>query len=251
MKIDKVKYFLMFMGYPRSGHTLVASILNAHPNVMCSNQQYIIQNIGNKDFNAIKAQIVEGTPRGKWNPNAYIEPLKQDIMVIGDKTGHRTIEHLISHPEDLDKLKKIIPWKIKWVHVVRNPYDCLATWVNKNVANRPKVPRVTHEMEFNTVIEKYANLNYKIQELKRTEAVITIPHERVIRFIDKSLDALCKVFEIKKDPEWRKRVIQKKWKEPRITRRNIQWTPQMLAKVKKLTKQYNWLKGYDFGARKG
>jgi hypothetical protein len=30
-----MKYWLAFCGYPRSGHTLVAAILNANPNCIC------------------------------------------------------------------------------------------------------------------------------------------------------------------------------------------------------------------------
>jgi len=246
MDAKGVKYFLMFMGYPRSGHTLVASMLNAHPNVVCSNQQFILPKM---DLDRILNSIQVGTHRSQWNPNAYIEPLpKKEITVIGDKTGHRTVEHLISTPEDLEKFKEIIPWSIKWIHVVRNPYDCLSTWTKKNFENRKaRVPRVTQEMEFNTVFQKYKELNEKIAELKKTEDVLYIAHERVIRFIDRSLDELCKFLEIEKYDDWRKAVIQKKWKEPRMTRRNIQWTPPMRAQVAKLTKQYPWLNSYDFG----
>ena len=38
------------MGYPRSGHTLVAAILNANPNVMCSNQLNVFHQLQDVDF---------------------------------------------------------------------------------------------------------------------------------------------------------------------------------------------------------
>lgn len=247
MDVTRVKYFLMFMGYPRSGHTLVASMLNAHPNVVCSNQQFILTN-GAAGLDSILSKIEAGTPRGQWNPNAYIDPCqKQDITVVGDKTGHRTVEHLISNPEALEKFKEVIPWPIKWIHVSRNPYDCLSTWTKKNVENRQKrVPRVTQEMEFNNVFQKFKALNEKIVELKKTEDVLSIAHERVIRFIDKSLNELCAFLDIPKLDDWRARCIKKKWKDPRETRTHIQWTPPMRAQVEKMTRQYPWLNSYDY-----
>jgi hypothetical protein len=247
MDVTRVKYFLMFMGYPRSGHTLVASMLNAHPNVVCSNQQFILN--GATGLDSILSNIEAGTPSSQWNPNAYIEPCqKNDITVVGDKTGHRTVEHLISNPEALEKFKEVIPWPIKWIHVVRNPFDCLSTWTKKNVENRQKrVPRVTQEMEFNNVFQKFKALNEKILELQKTEDVLSVTHERVIRFIDRSLDEMCTFLDIQKFDDWRARCIKKKWKEPRITRRNIAWNPDMRAKAAKITKQYPWFSGYDFG----
>ena len=36
--IHGVKKFFFFLGWPRSGHSIVASLLNAHPNIVVSNQ---------------------------------------------------------------------------------------------------------------------------------------------------------------------------------------------------------------------
>ena len=43
---DKLKTFLLFIGYNRSRHTLLASLLDAHPNVIVAN-----------DFNILKEWI--------------------------------------------------------------------------------------------------------------------------------------------------------------------------------------------------
>lgn len=245
MEISKVKYFLMFAGYPRSGHTLVASMLNAHPNVICSNQQFVLTD-GIAGLDSILSRIEAGCHRSQWKPEAYVEPLpKREITVIGDKTGHRTIERLIEAPMELDVFKKSIPWPIKWIHVYRNPFDNLATWTKLNWENREvKIPQ---EQEFQNVFQKYEALNKKIVEMQKTENVLSVSHERVIRFIDKTLDQICSFLEIKKYDEWRAKCIKTKWKEPRITRSNIGWNPNMRAQVAKLTRQYKWLDGYDYG----
>lgn len=39
---DGVESFLMFIGYPRSGHTLVSSLLDAHPNALVANEFDVI-----------------------------------------------------------------------------------------------------------------------------------------------------------------------------------------------------------------
>ena len=39
---DGVQTFLMFIGYPRSGHTLISSLLDAHPNAIVANEFEVI-----------------------------------------------------------------------------------------------------------------------------------------------------------------------------------------------------------------
>jgi len=243
MNIDRIKYFLMFMGYPRSGHTLVASMLNAHPNVICSNQMFIIENADKKELEGLLNTIKDGSSDMNWKPEVKIAPApKPAIHVIGDKTGHRTVEYLTDNPEQLDHLKNISLWPIKWIHVVRNPFDCLATWTKKNFDSRKGQKSI--DKEFKGAFNKFKALNDKIVELKKTEDVLTLVHEKVVVAKDKTMQQLCDFLEIEKTDEWRQRVVKTLWNKPRITRRKISWNPPMLAQVTKSTKQYPWLRGY-------
>ena len=40
---DDVEVFVMFIGYPRSGHSLVGSLLDAHPEIIVSHEYQLIQ----------------------------------------------------------------------------------------------------------------------------------------------------------------------------------------------------------------
>jgi hypothetical protein len=256
MKTDTVKYFLMFMGYPRSGHTLVASILNAHPRVVCSNQLFIIQNAEKRNLEGLLQNIENGSTDGYWKPEVKIAKApKQDLYVVGDKTGHRTVEYLINNPEQLDHLKSIVPWPMKWIHICRNPFDCLATWTEKNLANKKRKGDVhaNVRIEFNQAFEKFKALNEKIAQLKKTEKVLTLVHEKVVTNKDKTLEQLTNFFELdnKNTPiykNWRNRVVKTLWKQPRITRHKIKWNNEMRNKVNNYTiRKYPWLKGYYYG----
>ncbi len=252
MNTDKVKYFLMFMGYPRSGHTLAASILNAHPNVVCSNQKFIIHNAHNRNLEGILSNIANGSTPPYWKQEVRISPpqnsIFSDIYIVGDKTGHRTVEYLIDNPEQLDNLKSIIPWPMKWIHIVRNPFDCLSTWTKKNydnkIANRKKT---TPQAEFNNAFQKFKELNKKIQELKKTEDVMTVKHERLVRNKDKVLTRFSNFLKIEKTKEWRDAVFATIWKTPRMTRKQVAWSPQMRKRVMDLNNEYQWLRGYAYG----
>jgi len=62
---DSIESFLFFTGYPRSGHTLIASLINAHPNVMISNEINILPKIfGYAKENECDGDWISG--RARW-----------------------------------------------------------------------------------------------------------------------------------------------------------------------------------------
>jgi hypothetical protein len=236
-----MKYWLSFMGYPRSGHTLVAAILNANPNCMVSNQLNIFSN-DKIDMNYIRSySLITGT----WKSTTQVPHVpKQEIKVIGDKTGHRTVEILNSTPQRLGMIKSQIGVPMKWIHVVRNPFDNLATWAKLNYENNKQRSQSQH---LNNVIEKYIKLNETIARLRKSEDVLTVRHEYVITRMHNTLEEMANFLDISFDPIWRDNVRNTVWKKPRLTRRQIPWTQKQKGIVHDIIDQYEWLKGYDFG----
>jgi hypothetical protein len=236
-----MKYWLAFCGYPRSGHTLVAAILNANPNCMISNQLNIFSN-DKIDMNYIRSySLITGT----WKPTTQVPHVpKQEITIIGDKTGHRTVEILNSLPQRLGMIKSQIGVPMKWIHVVRNPFDNLATWAKLNYENNKQRSQSQH---LNNVIEKYIKLNETIARLRKSEDVLTVRHEYVITRMHNTLEEMANFLDISFDPIWRDNVRNTVWKKPRVTRRQIPWTQKQKGIVHDIIDQYEWLKGYDFG----
>lgn len=240
-----MKYFLSFMGYPRSGHTLIAAILNANPNVICSNQLNIFDS-NNIDLDYIKSYSMN---TGTWKKSTQIAHVpKEEIKVIGDKTGHRTLVVLKNEPRKLGIVKSQVNVPIKWIHVVRNPYDNLATWALLNYQNKMKKGnKITQKATLDDVIQKYRELNQTIDKLKKSEDVLTVNHEYIITRMHNTLEEMANFLEISFDPIWRDNVRNAVWKKPRITRNKIKWTPQQKASVDNIIQQYSWLDGYVFG----
>lgn len=248
------KYFLSFIGYPRSGHTLIASILNANPNVICSNQMNLYNTIlpmtSKKD---LFARITEYSKRREtWKATTIIPEIpKEEITVIGDKAGHRTTEILEEHPEKLKIMKQVTMLPIKWIHVVRNPYDNLATWARLNYESRKDKSSTSIKNELDICIRKYANLNHTIFNLRKTEDVLTVNHEFVITRMHNTLKQISDFLEISFDPEWRDNIRNVVWKNPRITRSSIDWTQQQRKAVTRIINKYSWFAGYEYGGCSG
>ena len=238
--MNNLKYFLMFCNPPRSGHSFVASSLNAHPNVICSNQKFEFSILNNIDKNNLFDRIKSGTE--VWNPQCYVTPIiKKEIKVIGDKV--HTQQLLDSNQDNLNLLKSIVGVPIKWIHVVRNPFDSLATWtkISSKSNNNPT------SVEYNSLLPIFKNINDKVVELKKTEDVLTINHENIVLKTKEMLEIICEFLEIEDNNDWQKSIMKVKWQKPRITRNEINWNPNMRAKAVVLTKRYPWFNGYAFG----
>jgi hypothetical protein len=242
---DRLKYFLSFMGYPRSGHTLAAAILNANPNVMCSNQLNVYA-ANTIDIEYIK--MYSSKPETWKNTTQIPHVPKQEITVVGDKTGHRTVDILESNPQKLGMMKEIIQVPMKWIHVVRNPFDNLATWAKLNYVNKLKKDgTATQHKELDLVIRKYRVLNATIEKLRRSEDTLTVNHEFLITRMHNTLEEMANFLEISFDPVWRDNVRNTVWKRPRVTRGQVKWARQQKKVIKDIIEKYDWLDGYEFG----
>ncbi len=155
--INTVDRFLFFVGYARSGHSIVASMLDAHPNVVIAHEYSLFSQWqdepelhANKTwlFNTLYNNSRYNTYRGLrtsvakkkgytlhipgWWQGAY----DNTISVIGDKSGGMTAKVFRLNGKKFASLYRQLQTTIQIplhvVHVVRNPYDNIATMLLYN-----------------------------------------------------------------------------------------------------------------------
>ena len=163
--IDHIEKFVIFIGYPRSGHSIVGSLMDAHPHMVIANEFLLLRNW--KYFSDREKESDESNPfykhksylfnilykRSYWDTTDGLRneqkamknyTLSMDsslwqgrfdkyISVIGDKSGGVTAgTYLISNStfsRYLDELRVTVNIPIKAIHVIRNPYDQISTCV--------------------------------------------------------------------------------------------------------------------------
>ena len=147
--VDGVKAFVFFIGIGRSGHSIVASILDSHRHMVVSNELNLFKMLNttlcaaaDKSFlfNQIwRKSYTQATTSLKDPSKGYtlaIDGLYQGsyashIDVIGDNIGGSTIALFLSNPAQfeshLNKLRSLLNLPIKVFQVIRNPYDNIAT----------------------------------------------------------------------------------------------------------------------------
>lgn len=148
---SQIETYCMFLGYPRSGHSLVGALIDAHPNVIIGNElnalkyieegfnrgqiYYLLLEYSRFFSDPTKCRVPPNLiPKGRAKyqiPNQYNGKFKS-LKIIGDKRGGGTTRKLSTQPELLKRFKEEIDLPVKFIHVVRNPYDNITTMFRKN-----------------------------------------------------------------------------------------------------------------------
>ena len=148
--MDGIKKFAFFIGFTRSGHSIVGSFIDAHPNMIIAYQYQLFRELPklgpgdrdvlyNKLYSSSHQNAISGWTSGQDTFKNY--SLQVDypwqgrydkcISVIGDKAGGHTTGVYKSSPKKFmelyTRLKKMVNIPLKSVLVVRNPFDIIAT----------------------------------------------------------------------------------------------------------------------------
>lgn len=136
-ELEGIERFVVFLGYPRSGHTLVGSLLDAHPEVVVANELdalgYVAQGVSRPAlFGALVARDRAFERAGRrWTGYDYRVPGQWQgrwagLRVIGDKEAGRSSFRLQQRPELLAELARVVGVPLVVVHVARHPLDVVA-----------------------------------------------------------------------------------------------------------------------------
>lgn len=134
----QLESFCVFIGYPRSGSTLLGSMLDAHPNIIIGHEVDVLGMVrwgasAQTLYRALIASSEKFSDTGSaWQGYDYrIDPEWQgrcsELKVIGDKEAGVTSVHCNRHPELLDRLRDQVRRPLRCIHVIRNPLDNIAT----------------------------------------------------------------------------------------------------------------------------
>ena len=157
--VEGVEKFVFFIGYPRSGHSIIGSMMDAHPNMVIAHEYFLFQQwdtaerqkLKNKTylFNVLYRDSIEDAvnPKGLRNVkdthkgytlavNSTWQGRFRQLKVIGDKSGGQTCLQWNLNAGNVRvyyrELLHTVRIPIHVLHVVRNPYDIIATNVLYN-----------------------------------------------------------------------------------------------------------------------
>jgi hypothetical protein len=245
---EQVKTFCMFIGSPRSGHTLIGSLLDAHPNVILADEldalKFIQAGFSERQVFYLslrnsRRSAAAGRMRTGYNyriPNQW-QGSFTDLQLVGDKMGGYTALRLQHHPTLLDLVRTQFSVKIKFVHVMRNPYDVISTMSVRD--NRP----------LDRSIDKFFCLCDAVAHVKQRVAAADIYDLRHEDFVSRPrtvLKRLCDFFNLSCHDAYVAACEQIVFKSPHHSRYDVLWNRRLIDIVQRKLERFAFLADYIY-----
>ena len=245
-----VETFCLFIGYARSGHSLVGSLLDAHPNAVIADEldalKYVQAGFSqNQIFYLLLRNSQQAASSGRERTGySYSVPSQwqgrfKEPRVIGDKMGRSSSVRLGAFPHLLDILFNDFPIKPKFIHVMRNPYDIIST-----MALRRTLPLESSCKHFFSAAEDVE----KIKQHCESAAMYDLRHEDFVADPKGGLRELCAFLNMKEDSDYVDACARIVYPSPHKSREKLDWTPSLIESVGERISRFPFLSGYSFDA---
>lgn len=244
--------FCMFVGYPRSGHSLLGSLLDAHPEMMIAHEADVIgmvadgmsiEAIGRKLVERSQEQADAGRRQGDYG---YEVPGQHQgrcdtLRVLGDKKGGGTALWLgrdMAYADKLIAMLDTVPLRL--VHVIRNPFDNIATMTMRS------------QKALDQSVERYLERVETIATLKQrlpTEVILDVRMESLVAEPRDVLARICRFVDVGCTDDYLGACASIVFDKPNVTRGKVEWSDTALARVNDAIDRIAFLDGYAFDER--
>lgn len=283
--INQVENFLFFMGYPRSGHSIVASCLDAHPDIVVGHEFNLFPKLLQPDmhvqlvnrsilYNGLYQNSIRSSKLG-WrsmqhnyqkkgyslhinSSNSWQGRFKR-LRVIGDKSGGVTTRCFRDHPvlfaKVYEELLETVRVPMKVLHVVRNPYDMIATRILYRVGSE-KGKKSKYSMQ--NPLKDRRNVVQALNSLETEAKTVSdfsnrwksVTHEvhnmDFIQDTPKSLRSICQFLGVECSESYLKVCSDATFNKTTRPRHAIFWSNSQRRNVDVMIKKYPFFSRYSF-----
>jgi hypothetical protein len=251
--LAEVEYFLLFVGYPRSGHSLIGSLLNAHPEMVVAHElgvlDYVNRGFGrtalyglilerDKEFASLGRQwadydyTVEGQFQGRL----------RRLSVVGDKRGRHANIRLTHKPHLLDRLRTTVGVPIRVLHVTRNPFNNIAT-----MAKRSDSPIDTAITRFETLCDGTAS----IRRLLEPSEIADVSYDQFLTDPRGGLDRMCRFLGLEADQNYLEDCANVVWPSGSQPGEKVAWNEEQIDRIGAIIDRYVGFREYALGICRG
>ena len=246
---DAVSTYCMFIGYPRSGHSLVGALLDAHPQIVIAHEadalKYLESGFGKAGiYSVLLSKARDFADSGStWSGYSYKVPDQwngrfENLRVIGDKKGGKSTRRLTDSPDLLPSLQRTLNVPLKLLHVIRNPYDNIST-----ICRRRRGHDLAAAVDF---YFRLCETNAQVRQLVDAKHVIEIRLESVIEDPRRALRELCAFVGVEPSNDYLEACSSIVFKSPRRSRHDVQWSDELKRTVADQIERFPFLHGYRY-----
>ncbi len=256
---SEVETYCMFAGLSRTGHTIAAAVLDAHPEVVLAQELGILKHVRfgfkrDRLYDIILTNARYKASLGRRNKH-YSYAVKDQwqgrftkIRVIGDQQAEGVTRRLAEQPQLLQRLRDEVQVPIRVIFTVRNPFDNITTLAIR-AAEQPYLRAVGFATDVAGCIDTYFELCESIMEIRKqlsAEEIIECRHESFVADPRGRLSDLCQRLHLEASDPYLDACAQIVNKSPHKTRHKREWTPEMKERVIRRMRDFPFLNGYSF-----
>lgn len=241
-----VRSYVLFIGYQQSGHSIVGALLDAHPDAIIAHEMGALAQVeaGVGRLELFKALLVDAREqvakqRQSYKYNYYIPDSWQGrsrfIHAIGDKQGGVSASKIAQHPALLDKLRDLVEVPVRVLHVIRNPYDNVAS-----MAIRGQRPLYESACRYVTAV----NNVLRVREHFGDDDWLDIRQERLLARPRETMQHVCEFLRLEPKDDYLELCEKQLFSEPNRTQEQMKWDRASLVRLKEVIARASYLEGY-------
>ena len=247
-KYAELEAYVFFIGYQQSGHSIIGSLLDAHPHAVVGHELHAIklwnEGVGRTAlFDAIVLNTWSSCQKKRLaNGYTYAVPGQwqgkyRSIKVIGDKKGGLSTGLLAKNQDVIPRFRDYIGLPLRVIHVTRNPFD--------NIASIQLRSEYDAHKSFGLYSTAVIN-NQKIREMLEPDELMDFSHEDFIKDPKTALVKLCQFIGLEPEAKFLEDCSAIVNPTPSRTRHFIDWNSAVYTRVNRLIHDYSFLKAYSF-----
>jgi hypothetical protein len=243
-----VDRFCFFIGYARSGHTLVATLLNAHRDMVIAHEldaaRYIRHGFTRSQLFPLLLERDQqfGANGRTWSGYQYEVPGQfqgrfERLRIIGDKRARSSVLQIAQRPQLLDRIRRVVRAPLRVIHVTRNPFDNIATEARR------------HKMSLTEATEWYQQICRAVEVVRpllAPEELVDIRYEDFVGQTIPELAGLCQFLDSEAESSYLEACAGIVWASTKRTRDSVAWSAEERTGVERLIERYDVLSTYCF-----
>jgi hypothetical protein len=188
----------------------------------------------------------------EWSGYKYAVPSQhkgefKSLKVIGDKKGGDTSKLIRTNPGLLRELAQLLSVPIKVIHVVRHPFDNIATISQKDALARDDVPEDSHvdvDAGIDLYFERWEGVLIA-REIIPDEHWLTIPLEDFIGDTKRNLAQICEFLQVDYTNSYLNDCSEIVFNTPSRSREEVRFTSEQVERIKRNVKELPFLGHYN------
>lgn len=244
----EVRTFCVFLGHPRSGHSIVGSVLDAHPNAVVAHRlnaaRLLADGYSLNDVLYLARENAQRFNRRGRKLTGYsyaIEGASQgkvtSLRLVGDQEGKKNAEVLRDEPSVLDALYASPHVTPKFLHVVRNPFDNITTMAIRACTS------------IDAATETYFHLCDAVASTRRRlgeGALLDVHHEAFVHDPKQSLQTITRFLGITAEPRYLEACARGAYPSAHASRTKRTWSTCQVDVVRRRAAAFPHLDAYTF-----